>query len=243
MKRSLYALVLITLALCNGTKAFYYGANPYHRHASRRYGRPAVPSYQRRQAHRLRNNNMYPREKVAETDERFEVYVPCGRYCHYYQARIKPLVGQQSVEVTGPRYRKSWKIPASIDIDGITQSILPSGYLKLDLPKIFDYGLHNLENSPTHAVPRDSAKEIEKQVEPDRSKSDRSYYRRSKISSNQNHHRRQAPRRSEDAYFYPNSDGIEILDVEDDAIENELYLKDQKASIGFWNSRGKFQFY
>ena len=48
--------------------------------------------------------------------------------------------------------------PASIDIDGITQSILPSGYLKLDLPKIFDYGLHNLENSPTHAVPRDSAK-------------------------------------------------------------------------------------
>eukprot|EP00944_MAST-04C_sp_MAST-4C-sp1_P007248 g7248.t1 len=246
MKRSHYALVLITLALSNGAKAFYYSANPYHRHAGRLYGRPAAPSYQRQRAHRLRNNNIYTREKIRETDEEFKIYIPCGRYCHYYQARIKPVVGrhQQSVEVTGPRYRKSWKIPDNIDIDSITQSILPSGYLELALPKYFDESLYNLKNSPIYAAPRDSAKEVQKPtVEADRNEYHRSYNKRSEVFSKENDHQRRAPQRSENAYFYPNSDGIEILDVEDNAVENELFLKDQKASIGFWDSRGKFQFY
>merc|ERR1712188_77986 len=46
-----------------------------------------------------------------------------------------------------------------------------------------------------------------------------------------------------DPYFYATSEGIEIIDVDANEIEAELYQKDQKASIGFWNSRGKFQFY
>jgi hypothetical protein len=46
-----------------------------------------------------------------------------------------------------------------------------------------------------------------------------------------------------DPYFYEASEGIEIIDIDSSEIENQLYQKDKKASIGFWNSRGQFQFY
>ena len=141
------------------------GSPRQHQASDRRHCRnkdprpPAWPLILRRK-YRLRRDNPYAQEKITDLDDRFEVYIPCGRYCRYYQARIKPVVGQyqQNVEVTGPRYRKSWKIPENVDIDGITQSTLPSGYLKLDIPKMHE----QVKNNPSYeAPPRDAMKELE----------------------------------------------------------------------------------
>ena len=116
--------------------------------------------------------------------------------------------------------------------------------MELALPKYFDESLYNLKNSPIYAAPRDSAKEVRSQLLRQIgtniigliTKGQRFLETKTTISAGLHSAR-------ENAYFYPNSDGIEILDVEDNAVENELFLKDQKASIGFWDSRGKFQFY
>jgi hypothetical protein len=73
------------------------------------------------------------------------LFVPCGRYCNYYEARIIPQqsIGhprnQQTIQVSGPGgYKKSWDIPRNVDIDGITKSIVYSQYLKLSFPKFYE---------------------------------------------------------------------------------------------------------
>ena len=102
-----------------------------------------------------------------------------------------------------------------------------------------------VNNSPSYeAPPRDTTKEFETPKYAAYTNEHRWSHRSiSEGSPKQRNDQYRTPQRSEDAYFYPNSDDIEILDVEDDEIENELYFKDKKASVGFWNSRGKFQFY
>lgn len=333
-----WKLVVCTLIFINVfhmTNAFIYTQPRYNQRMPRRYHQPQQQYYgqpRRRQEYRRQySDEPNQKEIVKDLDGSIELYVPCGRYCHYYEARLIPKhIGyprnQQTIKITGPRYEKSWDVPRNVDTDGITKSILRSRYLKLVFPKLISHEEHS--NPDNYEIPhyttydnRGNNKfqnfnyEEEEEVKQNSNNDDqrekttrrgrsasshrqqkrshnnyhdenyyggkhnygRNYHARRSSSyndkyNNEKHQRRQemyenvhdeiastkskSPKSSpssceqqqqqqehDDPYFYAPSDGIEIIDVDANEIENELYQKDRKASIGFWNSRGKFQFY
>jgi hypothetical protein len=256
----------------------------------RRYRQPQQHQHYRRPTPRYRRETRQ-KEIIKDLDHAIELFVPCGRYCNYYEARIIPQqsIGhprnQQTIQVSGPGgYKKSWDIPRNVDIDGITKSIVYSQYLKLSFPKFYESingfeipdntnphinehyhsNSNNINNNnnnneevkQNHHAGRRTEKRREhskyndiynnrKQTERHRMYENiHDEIKRTKSNLHQRKHQHQNNNQEViDPYFYATSEGIEIIDVDANEIEAELYQKDQKASIGFWNSRGKFQFY
>jgi len=296
--------VCIFLNVVYSTNAFFYSRPRYHQTIPRRaYRQPRRRHYYGEPQGRRGYRNQQPeqsrqREIIKDLDQKIELYIPCGRYCRYYEARLLPNEIAQSrnlptIKVTGPRYSNSWEIPRNVDIDGITKAIVHGTYLKLEFPKIqaratngnderapppHHYSMHNEQQRHTE-YSKDGAKEtyvnnhyetephIGKHRHGDHVEARRSkyndYYRDQKrqynydrqnseskdetiTKSNRDYSPSTSPnplQEEHDPYFYEASEGIEIIDIDSSEIENQLYQKDKKASIGFWNSRGKFQFY
>merc|ERR1711998_756583 len=154
-------------------------------------------------------------------------------------------------------------IPRNVDIDGITKSIVYSQYLKLSFPKFYESinGFEVPDNTNPHInehyhsnsnniINNNNNEEVKqnhhagRRTEKRREHSTYNEIKRTKSNLHQRKHQHQNNNQEViDPYFYATSEGIEIIDVDANEIEAELYQKDQKASIGFWNSRGKFQFY
>ena len=289
-------MISILLILCTSTNAFYmnqprrYNQRRMQHDNRRRYRQPQQHQHYRRPTPRYRRETRQ-KEIIKDLDHAIELFVPCGRYCNYYEARIIPQqsIGhprnQQTIQVSGPGgYKKSWDIPRNVDIDGITKAIVYSQYLKLSFPKFYESingfevpdntnphinehyhsNSNNINNNnnnneevkQNHHAGRRTEKRREhskyndiynnrKQTE--RHRMYENIYdeiKRTKSNLHQRKHQHQNNNQEViDPYFYATSEGIEIIDVDANEIEAELYQKDQKASIGFWNSRGKFQFY
>merc|ERR1711991_293454 len=238
----------------------------------RRYRQPQQHGHYRRPTPHYRRE---PRKKeiIKDLDHAIELFVPCGRYCNYYEARIIPQqsIGhprnQQTIQVSGP--------------GGNKKSIVYSQYLKLSFPK-FDESINGFEipdNTNPHINDNyehyhSNSNNINEEVKQNhhggrRTEKRREHSKYNDIYNNRNqkehrrmyenihdeikrtksnlHQRKHQHQNNNqeviDPYFYATSEGIEIIDVDANEIEAELYQKDQKASIGFWNSRGKFQFY
>merc|ERR1711998_550856 len=145
-------------------------------------------------------------------------------------------------------------------IDGITKSIVYSQYLKLSFPKFYE-SINGFEipdntnphiNEHYHSNSNNIINSKNNDIYNNRKQTERhrmyentyDEIKRTKSNLHQRKHQHQNNNQEViDPYFYATSEGIEIIDVDANEIEAELYQKDQKASIGFWNSRGKFQFY
>ena len=147
-------MISILLILCTSTNAFYMNQprryNQRRMQHDRRYRQPQQHQHYRRPTPRYRRETRQ-KEIIKDLDHAIELFVPCGRYCNYYEARIIPQqsIGhprnQQTIQVSGPGgYKKSWDIPRNVDIDGITKSIVYSQYLKLSFPK-FDESINGFE--------------------------------------------------------------------------------------------------
>ena len=289
-------MISILLILCTSTNAFYmnqprrYNQRRMQHDNRRRYRQPQQHQHYRRPTPRYRRETRQ-KEIIKDLDHAIELFVPCGRYCNYYEARIIPQqsIGhprnQQTIQVSGPGgYKKSWDIPRNVDIDGITKSIVYSQYLKLSFPKFYESingfeipdntnphinehyhsNSNNINNNnnnneevkQNHHAGRRTEKRREHSKYNDiyNNRNQKEHHRmyeniydeskRTKSNLRQRKHQHQNNNQEViDPYFYATSEGIEIIDVDANEIEAELYQKDQKASIGFWNSRGKFQFY
>lgn len=173
----------------------------------------------------------------------------------------------QTIQVSGPGYENSWDIPENINVNEITKSVVHSQYFKLDFPKLMlsenDNFERDLQNYNYYYSMDEEAKQNQEtqhqQQQHRHSNYHASYYaekkneynRLSKYDNGENYNENETkeqqqtqPNPNIDPYFYATSDGIEIVDVDTNDAENEFYEKDsKKASIGFWDSRGKFQYY
>lgn len=202
-------------------------------------------------------------EVIKDLQRKIELYVPCSPYCRYYEARIKPSQpvrhsqNRQTIHVSGPGYEKSWDIPRNVNVNGITKSIVHSQYLKLDFPKLI---LSKSDDFDYHSFDENAKQNHHSQHQQYRNRQNRhinyhadyyaeknnEYARISKYGQGDDvgPEEQQHSNENIDPYFYATSDGIEVIDVDANDMENNLYEKETKqVSIGFWDSRGKFRYY
>lgn len=177
----------------------------------------------------------------------------------------------QTIQVSGPGYEKSWDIPENVNINEITKSVVQSQYFKLDFPKLmlsendnFERDFQNYKNY--HSMDEEAKQNRQTQHRQQQNRQNRhsnyhadyyyaeknnEYNRLSKYDNSDNYNENGTKEQQQtqanpniDPYFYATSDGIEIVDVDTNDMEYEFHEKDsKKVSIGFWDSRGKFQYY
>lgn len=273
MKKVTLFLLTLTVSISFSTAVNgFYNHNPhYHRQHRRRY-----PQHYQHRRNTYTNSNRRntlsgQQEIVKDFSDRIELWVPCGRYCQYYRARLENSgYNQKSLVVQGLHdNKKSWEIPRNVDTTGITMSILRN-VLKIVLPKIsanYNYGNeYKRRRNSYNKKHKENSKRNDNMVDKNekynyygslqqrQEQGDELYHHSSNFNSGvkevtkmYNNEKEVSKTRSvpeisqilKDPFYYANSNGIEIVDED----EEEFYAKDKRASIGFWDSRGKFQYY
>lgn len=251
-----------------------YRHNPEEKRGYRQQQQKYFRKPPRHQQYRHHPEQRRGKEIIKDLQRKIELYVPCSPYCRYYEARVKQSDSfshsrnLKTIQVSGPGYEKSWDIPRNVDVNKITKSIVHSQYFKLEFPKLIlsekDYFERDFQNyDKYHSVNEDEKQNQQTRHQNHRQSKHESYhtdyytekkneYNRFSIYGNRDNYDEKGTKEEEqtqskaevDPYFYTTSDGIEIVDVDTNDMENEFYEKDpKKVSIGFWDSRGKFQYY